>query len=99
MRELVAGMVVVAILFAGGGVRAEAESAECGADRTGQIIYCDGLVSTTLPGSGGSGTTGTTTPAADQYVWPVLTTGANGECIVIRTIVAPGGATSQNALD
>src|SRR6266446_4950636 len=100
MRELAAATVGVAMLLVGGGMRADAASAECGADRTGQIIYCDGLVSSTLPGSsGGSSTPGTTIPAADQYVGPVLTNRPNGECILIRTIVAPGRATSQNALD
>src|SRR5436309_9007001 len=86
-------------LVAGFPSSAHGAAGECVKDGFGDAIYCDGLVSTTLPGSGGSSIPGTTIPAADQYVWPVLTTGANGECILIRTIVAPAGATSQNALD
>src|SRR5437899_5704477 len=67
-----------------------ASVATCGTDEQGNVIVCLGTISTTLSGSSGSSTPGTTIPAADQYVWPVLTTGANGECILIRTIVAPG---------
>src|SRR2546425_262069 len=78
--------------------RADA-TAVCYEGHGGTVVGCLGQTWGVLPGSSGSGAAGTTIPPADQYVWPVLTTGANGECILIRTIVAPGGASSQNALD
>src|SRR5437867_2580887 len=96
----VAGLLVLGIIVLSRNVAfADHGSGGCLEDAASNVIYCLGTISTTLPGSSGSSTPGTTIPEADQYVWPVLTTGANGECVRIRTIVAPGGATSQNALD
>src|SRR5438132_13621642 len=92
-----AGLVVVALAVPSP-ARA-ASVATCGTDEHGNVIVCLGTIATTLPGSSGSSTPGTTIPEADQYVWPVITTRLNAKCRLIRTIVAPGGLNSQNERD